>query len=439
MALPILPHAAATLVTPLMTGAGWAVQTALTVPCLYLLALAAASQLPLRPIRPDPPRRRPAACEQPLFSRLAASRRRQQRERAVPTDDLPRWVVLIPAHNEVETLPRTLASLADLDYPRDKWRLVVIADNCDDDTARVARRHGALYNLPVDVWSRHDTIERGKGHALQWALQRLITEGDEDLDGWVVLDADTDVDPGLLQAFARGWQAGWVAMQGRYGIRDADSTPRRRMAHISAGLYHQMRAHGRERFGWSAGLFGNGMAFHWSIAREIGWQAMSIVEDIEYQAILALHGIRVHYLPQAQLWAEAPRTLKASSSQRQRWERGRTALTRYYVPKLLAKAWRDREWLPAILALDIAMPSYTVLGTLVALSGLLALIPGVGTTLWLTALTAFGLYLVLGLRFVRGPAWVLPTLLWAPVFAVWVLLLRLKPATPRTWVRTPRE
>jgi cellulose synthase/poly-beta-1,6-N-acetylglucosamine synthase-like glycosyltransferase len=439
MALPALSHAAAPIVLPALTGVSWTIQTALTIPCLYLLALAAASQFPLPAVRPDTPRRRRSGDESPLFARLAATRRSLRAERPLPADGLPSWVVLVAAHNEAETLPRTLASLAELDYPRSRWRLVVIADNCDDDTARSARRHGARHGLPIEVWTRHDQIERGKGHALQWALQRLIAEGDDDIDGWVVLDADTDVDADLLRAFARGWRAGWQAMQGSYGIRDAASTPRRRLAYLSAGLYHQMRAHGRELFGWSAGLFGNGMAFHWSIAREIGWQARSIVEDIEYQAILALHGIRVHYVPEAKLHAEAPRTLKGSGTQRQRWERGRSALTRYYVPKLMATAWSERQWLPAIMALDIAMPSYTLLGALVALSGLLCLLPGVGTSLWLTALLSFSLYLALGLRYVRGPAWLWPTLLWAPVFAGWVLLLRLKPAAPGTWVRTPRD
>jgi cellulose synthase/poly-beta-1,6-N-acetylglucosamine synthase-like glycosyltransferase len=414
MATPALHTVTGDLLLPLLTAIGWTVQWLLVVPCVYLLVLAVASQLPGRPAAP----------------RGAAGK---------AAGELPFWVVLVPAHNEAETLPRTLASLAGLDYPQGRWRLVVIADNCDDDTARIARRHGTLQGLPIEVWSRHDEIEKGKGHALQWALQRLIAEGDDRIDGWVVVDADTDVDADLLRAFARGLGQGWEAMQGSYGIRDAASTPRRRLAYLSAGLYHQMRAQGRDRLGWSAGLFGNGMAFDWAIAQELGWQAMSIVEDIEYQAILALHGISVHYVPQARLWAEAPRTLTDSSSQRQRWEHGRSALTRFYVPKLLSAAWQDRDGMPAVLALDIAMPSYTVLGGLVAASGVLALLPGLGAMPWGIAMASLGLYFVLGLHAVRGPSWLLPTLCWAPLYAAWVLLLRCKPAAPRTWVRTPRD
>jgi cellulose synthase/poly-beta-1,6-N-acetylglucosamine synthase-like glycosyltransferase len=418
----------------LVTGVGWAVQLILAVPCLYLLALAVAAQWPLRPERRGPAC--PAGGEGELFAGLADGRQPGGTDEATAW---PMWVVLVPAHNEATSLGRTLASLAAIDYPRDRWRLVVIADNCEDDTAQVARRSGRQHGLPLSVWPREDPIARGKGHALQWALQRLIAEEEVAPDGWVVLDADTDVDAGLLRAFTTGLRAGWQAMQGCYGIRDAGTTPRRRLAYLSAGLYHQMRAHGRERCGWSAGLFGNGMAFPWSVATTIGWPAMSIVEDIEYQAILALHGIDVHYVPQAKLWAEAPRTLRASGTQRQRWERGRAALNRYYVPRLLAAAWRERRWRSAVLGLDILMPSFTLLGALVAVSGLLSWLPGVGTGLWLTAVVALGLYLGLGLRYVRGPVWLWGSLLWAPVFAAWVLLLRCKPASPRTWVRTPRD
>lgn len=398
---------------PLLRSGGGLLQALLALPCLYLLLLAVAAHWP------GGARRHP---------------------RADPEDrDVPFWVVLVPAHDEADSLPRTLESLAALDYPRGRWRLVVIADNCTDDTARIGRRHGLALGLPIEVWSRHDPIERGKGHALQWALQRLIADGDGSYDGWVVIDADTDVDPALLRAFARGRRQGWQAMQGRYGIRDAGSTPRRRLAYLSAGLYHQMRAQGRDRLGWSAGLFGNGMAFAWTIARDLGWQAMSIVEDIEYQAILALHGTGVHYVPEARLWAEAPRTLRSSRTQRQRWEHGRAALTRYYVPKLLAAAWRERDGMPAVLALDIALPSLTVLAALVALSGLLLWLPGMAATPWLVAVASLGLYVGLGLWHVRGPAWLVPTLLWAPLFAGWVLLLRCKPHAPRAWVRTPRD
>ncbi len=430
---------------PLASLLAWTGQFVLAICSLYLLVLAAASQWRLAPIVPIPLHGRDPFPEGSFLSG-------RHPLPLVPTLDLatgswrgpgpteyPLLVVLIPAHNEAATLPRTLASLALLNYPAARWQLIVIADNCDDETAVEARRCGHALGLPIRVWERQDAFSRGKGHALHWALERLTTDEPDAYDGWVIFDADTDVDADCLMAFARGLQAGYHAMQGCYGIRDAATTSRRRMAYLSAGIYHQMRSHGRDVLGLSAGLYGNGMAFHWGIAREIGWQAMSIVEDIEYQAILALHGIRVRYVAGAKLWAEAPRTLRDSRSQRQRWEHGRAALNRFYVPPLVRAAVTSRSVMPLALALDVAMPAYVWLW-LWGLASVLFPMAQLGSwPLWGTTMGALGLFLVLGLRYLRGPAWLIPTLLWAPVFACWVLLLRLRPAPTNRWVRTPRD
>lgn len=392
----------------LVSGLVLTVQAGLAVLCGYLLVISAAS---LRP--------------------LAATGR--------PKGRLPRWAVLVPAHDEAATLTRLLASLADLDYPAGEWQVFVIADNCTDTTASVARAAGRRLGLPLTVWERDDAFARGKGHALSWSLGKIQGDPEGKFDGFCVFDADTVVDPACLRAFADSLGAGHQAIQGRYGVLDPDSTPRRRLAYLSAGLYQQARARGREALNLSAGLFGNGMAFDWSIAETIGWPAFSVVEDIEYQAILALHGIRVHYQPEALVWAEAPSTLKASTTQRQRWERGRYALVRYYLGKLVAAARRQHAWMPLAVAVDLIMPSYTLLWALTLVSGLSGFLANGSLALSTFSVTSLSLYLLFGWQQVKGPPWVLKTLLWAPVFAVWVLAVNLKPRPPKDWVRTPRE
>ena len=120
-------------------------------------------------------------------------------------DPALRLAVLVPAHDEEVLIGRSVDSLLDQDYPRELRRVVVVADNCTDSTARVARSHGA------EVLERVDLDRRGKGHALNWAMRTLIAS-DAGIDAFVVVDADSVTDPGLLRALEAAAQAGAQAL-----------------------------------------------------------------------------------------------------------------------------------------------------------------------------------------------------------------------------------
>jgi 1,2-diacylglycerol 3-beta-glucosyltransferase len=192
-----------------------------------------------------------------------------------PTCSAPRtrFQVIVPAHDEARGISQTVASLAAVDYPRDLFEIVVVADNCSDETAARARAAGAR------VLERFDEKLRGKGYALAHAFEASLAGGGT--DAVVVVDADTVVSPNLLRAFDVRLQAGAKAVQADYAVRNPEEGWRTRLMAIAFGMFHVVRSAGRENLRLSCGLRGNGMCFATTVLREVPHDAFSVVEDLE--------------------------------------------------------------------------------------------------------------------------------------------------------------
>jgi len=365
--------------------------------------------------------------------------------RALPeprTDGPPstRFDVIVPAHDEELGVAATVANLLAVDYPAGLRRVVVVADNCRDETAARARDAGAT------VIVRTDADRRGKGYALALAFERSAAEGFA--DAVVVVDADTTATPNLLRAFDARLRAGARAVQAEYRVANRDASWRTRLMHIGFTLFHDVRSRARERLGVSVGLRGNGMAFSLPLLREVPHDAFSLVEDVEYGVRLGLAGHRVHYAGDAQVFGEMASSEAASRSQRRRWEGGRWALARKHAAPLVAQGVRRRSAVLLDLAADLLVPPLTyvafalLLGVAASLSWV-ALGHGAwwAAAPWVVALAGFSLYVGRGLVLARvGPRVVLD-LAWAPVYMVWKVALaaRSSPSREREWVRTARE
>jgi cellulose synthase/poly-beta-1,6-N-acetylglucosamine synthase-like glycosyltransferase len=350
-----------------------------------------------------------------------------------------RFDVVVPAHNEEANVAETVESLLALDYARRDYRVVVVADNCTDETAARAEAAGAR------VLVRDEPERRGKGHALAFAFERLLAE---DLaDGLVVVDADTVVSPNLLGAFAARLQNGAQALQARYDVRNPTDSWRTRLLHLAFTLFHRIRSQGRERLGLSCGLRGNGMAFTPRALRRVPHDAFSLVEDLEYGIRLGLAALRVQYVDEAFVLGEMPATEQATRSQRKRWEIGRWRMARQHAVPLLREALARRSVVLLDLGLDLLLPplSYLVLATgvglLAAVAGLsLGLHTMVAAVLWALAGAALGSYVARGIV-VSGLGWQgVRDLMWAPVFVLWKLVFWLQPDPHAAgeWVRTHR-
>ncbi len=347
------------------------------------------------------------------------------------------FTIIVPAHDEVIGIASTIRSVLAVDYPRDRFRVLVVADNCTDDTALVARSVGAT------VTERRSESERGKGYALAHAY-RLVLE-----DGWsdavVVVDADTVVSPNLLGAIGARLAAGAECAQAEYGVRNTEDGWRTRLMALALTLHHSLRSLGRERLRLSCGLHGNGMAFRCTLLDRIPHRSTALVEDIEYGLTLGVRGVRAAYVPEATVLGEMPVDEAASRTQRDRWERGRRQLVRRWTVPLLRAGVRRGGGIALDLAADLLIPplvsfvAFIVAGNVAALALWRfgrsdPLLPG----LWLLSLGLLVVYIARGCSLSPAGWRVVRDLVWVPVYAAWKLSLRFRGGRDATWIRTAR-
>ncbi len=372
---------------------------------------------------------------------LVATRRRRIAGAGAPAEPTARFsfVVLIPAHNEEAILGTLLESLAALAYPKDRFIVCVVADNCTDGTAHLAREAGW-----VRVYERFDTEKRGKGYALNWALQKLEDE-QAAYDACVVLDADSVVDPGFLQAMERELARGAQALQADNGVLNTSEAPSAALRWMALALVNHVRPLGRNALGCSSTLTGNGMCLRHELLRRHPWQAFGLGEDYQYYLTLIERGVRARYVPEAMVRSQMPTTFDQMKTQDVRWESSVGSQPSWRIALRLLKAGmvhRDLARLEAVAEL-LTPPLSLLVGccALVAVGAVaLWFLPGLLVSLALVV--GLLVYLSAPLYLLRPPRAVYQALLHAPRFVLWklwvyVALRRSKKHTSE-WVRTGR-
>jgi 1,2-diacylglycerol 3-beta-glucosyltransferase len=355
-----------------------------------------------------------------------------------PRSRLLRFDIIVPAHNEAQVIARTVTSLRGIEWPADRFRILVCADNCTDATAECARAAGA------QVIERHNPEQRGKGYALDFAFrtsrQAMLA------DAVVVVDADTEVSSNLLEAIAARLEEGAQAVQVHYGVLNPLASWRTRLITIAKGAVHIVRSRARERLGVSCGVRGTGWCVTHHLLQVVPYRAFSLTEDVEYGIDLGLAGFRVAYADEADCNGEMASGEQSARSQRQRWERGRFQLMRSKTGLLLRTALRRRSAVCLDLALDLlVLPLSYVALTVVALMCVAA----VGG-LWVSDLqpwlrvgaictAALVCYVLRGWQLsgigLRGVL----DLARAPTFLLWKLHVLIRGRKSTGWERTERE
>ena len=269
---------------------------------------------------------------------ITASRDKNENSFATAGRRLPttNFLVFIPAHNEGSGLTATVQSVLAQNYPH--LRCMVIADNCTDDTAEMAKTAGAH-----EVLVRTDPEKRGKGQALTWAFN--LAKGWE-WDAVCVIDADSVIEPGFFAALDLSYCKGHAVAQARYDFFPAADSKNwlQQFGAVSKAGENSFVARPRERLGLSELLMGNGFFLSRAVVERVPWLAHSIVEDAEYSLLLAQQGIAVHYQERARLWSRQASSVRDVQPQRVRWASGIWQLLRKAIPILFATARRERSW-----------------------------------------------------------------------------------------------
>lgn len=363
-----------------------------------------------------------------------------------PTPPSPatfRFDIMVPAHNESVGISATVQSLLAIEYPAELRRVVVIADNCSDDTAVKARAAGAT------VLERVNAEKRGKGYALAHAFEWSLADGFA--DACCVVDADTLVSKNLLSAYAARLATGATAMQAHYGVSNPNASWRTRLMRIALAMFHQVRSTARERLQVSCGLRGNGMCFSSKLLKAVPHDAFSIVEDLEYGIRIGKQGHRVVWVGEADVLGEMVSGEAASRSQRSRWEHGRAEMAKLHGWPLLKESLSRKSGMLFDLAMDVLVPplsriALATVGGLLASWALAFFLPSAAVlaplSLFTVCAACLGLYVTAGWLHSGTGLRGLLDLAMAPAYVAWKVALVVRgkaTGKPQTWVRTTRE
>jgi 1,2-diacylglycerol 3-beta-glucosyltransferase len=354
-----------------------------------------------------------------------------------------RFAVLIPAHNEEFTIAPTIKSLLELEYPPQDFDVVVVADNCTDRTADVARESGII------VYERTSAELRGKGHALRWCFDRLLSQSHE-YDAFVVVDADSIVSANFLVVMNHYLDRGHKVIQSSDLVKPQPDAWSSEMTRLGFTLYNYARPLGRHVIGCSTGLRGNGMCFAADVLRSHPWEAYTRTEDLEFGLSLLLAGIPVAFAPQAFVLATMPQNPQLAESQRARWEHGRFPVIKRYGPLLLRNTLRhcSFQFLDSFIDL-ITPPLINLMGMVLAilLLTLALFFLGVASMLtfayiWTLVLLLGFLHMIIGLYASRADRFLYNALFHLPRYIAWKAMLYLKlvrQGETNEWIRTERE
>lgn len=251
----------------------------------------------------------------------------QFKEKPIIKNKKHKFMMILPAHNEQNVIGNLIESLKNLDYPDELYDIYVIADNCTDDTAKIAKDMGAI------VYERFDDKKKTKGFAMQWFLNQKIKEN-ADYDAFCVFDADNIVDKNFLNAMNKKLCQGEQIVQGYRDIKNPDDS------WISAGyalFYWTMNRFyhlARYNLGLSPLINGTGFTVDFNLIKPTGWDTITLTEDIEFSLKNIAKGRKLGWATDAIVYDEQPTEFKQSWSQRSRWTVGHLQCMKYYTKDL---------------------------------------------------------------------------------------------------------
>ena len=285
-----------------------------------------------------------------------------------------KFMAIIPAHNEESVVKNLIESLKKQDYPKELLDIYVIADNCTDNTAQVAREAGAI------VYERFDSLKKTKGFAMQWFLNKIMEENDV-YDAFCVFDADNIVMPDFITNMNKKLCQGEEVVQGYRDIKNPTDT------WITAGyaiFYWTMNRFyhlARYNLGLSPLINGTGFMVKMDVVRQDGWNTKTLTEDIEFSLKNIAKGRRLGWALDAKVYDEQPLHFKQSWSQRSRWTVGHLQCVKYYTKDLCNGVIKNKtlmnfDGLLYILGIPMMLITFLLLGINLAiyLSGGMTLI-----------------------------------------------------------------
>ena len=296
------------------------------------------------------------------------------KDKPILEDKKNRFMAVIPAHNENSVIGNLIESLKKQDYPKELYDIYVIADNCTDNTAEIARNAGAI------VYERFDEKNKTKGHALNWFLNKKIEE-EAPYDAFCVFDADNIVDENFIKNMNKKLCQGEDVVQGYRDIKNPTDS------WVSAGyaiFYWTMNRFyhlARYNLGLSPLINGTGFMVKFDVVKPNGWDTKTLTEDIEFSLKRIIVGKKLGWATDAIVYDEQPVDFRQSWSQRSRWTVGHIQCIQNYT-KDLAVATKEKKTLmnfDGFLYIVGSIPMFVLTLVLLAINFIMYLGNGIST------------------------------------------------------------
>ncbi len=277
------------------------------------------------------------------------------------------YAVIISAHNEETVIKNTINSIKEIDYPLNKYEIFVIADNCSDRTAQLARECGA------SVYERTNLQETGKGQALKWMFN-ILFRLDKKYDSVVILDADNLVAKDFLKQIDKKMSQGFEVVQGYRDMKNPWESWVTLSYAITYWLANRLSQLPRQYLGMNCTLTGSGYAVRIDTLKKIGWEIETLTEDVEFYFQLCLQDVKIGWAHEAIIYDEQPTTLLQSWKQRTRWMQGHFCCVFIYGKQILQKLLQEKSIQAFDSLVMLLYPFFCVIGAmLMAIQGVLTI------------------------------------------------------------------
>lgn len=267
------------------------------------------------------------------------------------------YAIIISAHDEEMVIRNTINSIKEMDYPSNKYEIFVVADNCSDNTAQLARESGA------SVYERTNLQENGKGQALKWMFN-ILFRLNKKYDAVVILDADNLVSKDFLKQIDKKMSQGFEVVQGYRDMKNPWESWVTMSYSITYWLANRLCQLPRQYLGMNCTLTGSGYAVRIDTLKKIGWKIETLTEDVEFYFQLCLQDVKIGWAHEAVIYDEQPTTLLQSWKQRTRWMQGHFSCVFIYGKQILRKLLQEKNIHAFDSLVMLLYPFFCVLGSI---------------------------------------------------------------------------
>ena len=241
-----------------------------------------------------------------------------KRKKFPKTDRINKYGLIIPARNEEKVVAGLIESIQKNNYPQDKLQIFVIAHNCTDKTAEIARKHGAT------VYEYNNPNECTMGYAFKYLFSCIEKDyGTQNYDGFFMFNADNLLDANYISKMNDAFE-----YYNKESVITSYRNSKNYGSNLISGLYGlyfsegcRLESAGRTVLGCSTRVQGTGYLISSKVVKN-GWPYVSLTEDWEFSADQILHDNKIRYCDEAIFYDEQPVNVRIMWRQRLRWARG---------------------------------------------------------------------------------------------------------------------